>query len=110
MHLCGPHCQNPIELADVPASGEVTCAECGSSFNLDPYLTRSEATAAGKRLGKFELLSSVGQGASAASSRRKTPSLTVSWRSRYRFQLPAVRYVGNSFRPARTLPPGSFPR
>jgi formylglycine-generating enzyme required for sulfatase activity len=62
MHLCCPHCQNPIELADVPASGTITCDECRSSFHLDPHATRSEAMAAGKRIGKFELITWLGQG------------------------------------------------
>jgi len=39
MHLCCPHCQNPIELADVPASGAITCDERRSSFNIDPHAT-----------------------------------------------------------------------
>jgi serine/threonine protein kinase len=63
MQLCCPQCQNPIELADVPSNGEITCAGCGSSFHVDPYATRSQASGAGKRLGKFELLSWLGQGA-----------------------------------------------
>jgi len=63
MHLCCPHCQNPIELADVPSSGTITCEECRSSFHIDPHATRSEATAAGKRIGTFELLTWLGQGA-----------------------------------------------
>jgi hypothetical protein len=46
MHLCCPHCQKPIELADVPSSGQITCIECGSSFNLDPNATRSQSPAA----------------------------------------------------------------
>jgi formylglycine-generating enzyme required for sulfatase activity/tRNA A-37 threonylcarbamoyl transferase component Bud32 len=66
MHLCCPHCQNPIELADVPSSGEITCTGCGSSFHIDPYATRSEAVSAGQRLGKFELLTWLGQGAFGA--------------------------------------------
>jgi WD40 repeat protein/tRNA A-37 threonylcarbamoyl transferase component Bud32 len=63
MHLRCPHCRNPIELADVPGTGELTCAACGSSLRLDPDATQSEAAGAGKRLGKFELLAWVGQGA-----------------------------------------------
>jgi len=63
MHICCPNCQNPIELADVPSSGEIACTSCGSSFHLDPNATRSEATVAGKRLGKFQLVTWLGQGA-----------------------------------------------
>jgi hypothetical protein len=39
MHLRCPHCQNPIELADLPSGGDITCAGCGSSFQLDQFAT-----------------------------------------------------------------------
>jgi hypothetical protein len=63
MHLRCPHCQNPIELADLPSGGEITCAGCGSSFQLDKFATTTFTTPANKRLGKFEILDTVGQGA-----------------------------------------------
>ena len=62
MHLSCPHCHNPIELADVPDRGEITCAGCGSSFNLDKLSTANWKNES-KRIGKFEVLSTVGQGA-----------------------------------------------
>ena len=43
MHLRCPHCQNPIEIADVPSGGEIICSGCGSSFTFDPYATSSDA-------------------------------------------------------------------
>ena len=64
MHLRCPHCQNPIELADLPSGGEITCAGCGSSFKLADFAsTATWDKAAGKRLGKFEVLSTLGHGA-----------------------------------------------
>jgi len=63
MHLRCPHCQNPIELADLPSGGEITCAGCGSSFQLDKFATATISTSANKRLGKFEILSTLGHGA-----------------------------------------------
>ncbi|MBM3994094.1 MAG: serine/threonine protein kinase, partial [Planctomycetes bacterium] len=62
MHLQCPHCKNPIELVDIPISGEITCAGCGSSFNFDPYATLSLAPSA-QRIGKFEILTVLGEGA-----------------------------------------------
>ena len=63
MHLRCPHCQNPIELADLPSGGDVTCAGCGSSFQLTDSSTVSWNGLANKRLGKFEVLATVGHGA-----------------------------------------------
>src|SRR5450631_120467 len=63
MHLRCPHCQNPIELADVPSGGEITCAGCGSSFQLDKFATATWDGPAKKFIGKFEVLATVGQGA-----------------------------------------------
>src|SRR4051812_2705297 len=64
MHLFCPHCQIPIELVTLPASGEVLCASCGSTFRVesDDTLTWSGA-GHGERLGRFELLSVLGTGA-----------------------------------------------
>ena len=57
VQLACHHCQSPIELATVPASGEVLCAACGSTFRVedDATVTWSEA-ACGRKLGRFELL------------------------------------------------------
>jgi WD40 repeat protein/tRNA A-37 threonylcarbamoyl transferase component Bud32/tetratricopeptide (TPR) repeat protein len=67
-HVRCPHCQNPIELTVVPASGEVICAACGSTFRLEFGSTatwghRAQGhRAPGRRLGRFELLQAVGSG------------------------------------------------
>ena len=62
MHLRCPHCQNPIEIADVPSATEITGPGCGSSFTFDPYATTSKAPPA-QRIGKFEVLTLLGEGA-----------------------------------------------
>jgi WD40 repeat protein/serine/threonine protein kinase len=62
MHLRCPHCHNAIELADVPSGGDVTCAGCGSSFQLASYTTQSWQKPDTKRIGKFEVLDTVGHG------------------------------------------------
>src|ERR1700735_3461112 len=63
MHLRCPHCQNPIELADIPSGGEITCTGCGSSFHLHKFATATFTAPSNKRLGKFEILDTVGHGA-----------------------------------------------
>src|SRR5262245_39611874 len=62
MHLRCPHCQNPIELSDVPAGGEVICAGCGSSLQLAGTTTAGWNEPESHRIGKFEILSTLGQG------------------------------------------------
>src|SRR6516164_4463363 len=63
MHLRCPHCQNPIELADVPSGGEIICTSCGSSFQVAGLSTITWDGPAKKRIGKFEILSTIGHGA-----------------------------------------------
>jgi WD40 repeat protein len=62
MHLRCPHCHNPIELADVPSAGEITCAGCGSSFQLASFTTQFWQKPDAKRVGKFEVLDMLGHG------------------------------------------------
>ncbi|HEV3261203.1 MAG TPA: protein kinase [Gemmataceae bacterium] len=63
MHLLCPHCHNTIELVQFTANEDIVCPSCGSSFRLD-----AEGTApwpredVRKKLGKFELLGTVGSG------------------------------------------------
>jgi hypothetical protein len=63
MHLRCPHCQNPIEIADVPSGGDITCPGCGSSFQVAGLSTITWDGPTKKRIGKFEILSTVGHGA-----------------------------------------------
>jgi serine/threonine protein kinase len=63
MHLHCPHCHNPIEVADLPSGGEITCLGCGSNFQLTGVSTAAWDKPAQERLGKFELLGILGQGA-----------------------------------------------
>ena len=63
MHLRCPHCQNPIEIADVPSGGDITCTSCGSSFQLAGVSTVTWDGPTKKRIAKFEILSTIGHGA-----------------------------------------------
>jgi tRNA A-37 threonylcarbamoyl transferase component Bud32 len=62
MHILCPHCHNPIEVIKLSAWAEIICPSCGSSVRLETDSTGSEQRA-GQKLGKFELLDTVGQGA-----------------------------------------------
>ncbi|HEV3259848.1 MAG TPA: protein kinase, partial [Gemmataceae bacterium] len=63
MHILCPHCHNPIELLKITSREEVLCPSCGSSFRLEGESTTGLNTAIGQKLGRFELLEEVGQGA-----------------------------------------------
>jgi hypothetical protein len=63
MHLLCPHCQNLIELAKISHREEIFCPSCGSSFRLEGESTTGWVPPKGQKIGKFELIDFVGQGA-----------------------------------------------
>jgi serine/threonine protein kinase len=63
MHLLCPHCRNAVEIADVPSGGEITCTSCGSSFQVAGLSTVTWDGPTKKRIGTFEILSTIGHGA-----------------------------------------------
>src|SRR5262245_7944412 len=76
MHLICPHCQNPIELVTLTASGEVLCAACGSTFRVEADTTVDwNGTSRGGNLGRFELRSVVGTGAFGTVYKAHDPQL-----------------------------------
>ncbi|HVC95316.1 MAG TPA: serine/threonine-protein kinase, partial [Pirellulales bacterium] len=63
MHILCPHCRNPIEVVNANPREEIACPACGSSFRRELESTASWEPNAGQKLGNFELLDTVGQGA-----------------------------------------------
>jgi serine/threonine-protein kinase len=72
MHLLCPHCHNPIELVHLDPRAEVACPSCGSSFNLVANSTTAPAV---EKLGRFELLETLGQGAFGTVLKANDPEL-----------------------------------
>ena len=67
MQIRCPHCHNPIDVVNDDPSGDVSCPSCGSCFNLakDTETAQDDGTH-GKKLGHFQLLHCLGQGAFGA--------------------------------------------
>jgi serine/threonine protein kinase len=62
MHILCPHCHNPIEVVHIVPQVEIACPSCGSSFHLETGTTMADR-GVGQKLGKFQLVEMVGQGA-----------------------------------------------
>ena len=55
-----PHCHHPVELTDIAEPLDLTCPSCGIDFALSDT---GESTQIGKRVGHFEILDNLGEGA-----------------------------------------------
>jgi len=62
LHIRCPHCNNPVELLDDSIDKDVTCATCGSTFNLIEEDDSPEARMSGRKLGRFQLIEQLGIG------------------------------------------------
>lgn len=63
MHILCPHCHNPIEVVKLDPREEIACPSCGSSFKLAGETSTTAWQSQGKKLGRFEILDTLGQGA-----------------------------------------------
>ena len=64
MQIRCPHCHNPLEMVNDDPSNDVSCPSCGSCFNLAKETeTAHDDGTYGKKLGHFQLLHCLGQGA-----------------------------------------------
>jgi tRNA A-37 threonylcarbamoyl transferase component Bud32 len=63
MQIVCPNCHSPIELLNISARQEIVCTACGLTFRLDLGSTTGWCPRSGHKLGKFEVIDTVGQGA-----------------------------------------------
>jgi eukaryotic-like serine/threonine-protein kinase len=75
MHILCPHCRNPIELVELSPREEIACPSCGSSFRLQHYSTTRESETQVRKIGRFEVLDTLGQGAFGTVYRARDPEL-----------------------------------
>jgi WD40 repeat protein/tRNA A-37 threonylcarbamoyl transferase component Bud32 len=75
MHILCPNCHNPIELVKLKPREEIACPSCGSSFHLETESTTSGQPGPGQKVGKFELLDTVGHGAFGTVYKAHDPEL-----------------------------------
>jgi tRNA A-37 threonylcarbamoyl transferase component Bud32 len=75
MHILCPHCRNPIEVVKLSPREEIACPSCGSSFRVETDSTTGWEQLAGRKLGKYEVLESVGQGAFGTVYKARDPEL-----------------------------------
>ncbi len=73
MHILCPHCRNPIEVVKLSAAEEILCPSCGSSFRLETGSTQPLAGV--RKLGRFQLIETVGTGAFGTVYKARDPEL-----------------------------------
>jgi tRNA A-37 threonylcarbamoyl transferase component Bud32 len=75
MHILCPHCNSPIELVKLAPREEIACTSCGSSFHLADMSTTGWSPGGGQKLGRFEVLDTLGHGAFGTVYKARDPEL-----------------------------------
>jgi serine/threonine protein kinase len=77
MHIECPQCRNPIEIVESEAAHEIACPSCGSCvLTSDLQATRTFGeTPPISKLGRYELVEKIGQGAFGSVWRARDPEL-----------------------------------
>src|SRR5262245_59258874 len=75
MQVPCPTCKESIVVEPGQDRQEIVCPSCGSTFRLENLTTLDWKMVAGQRVGRFELLDTVGQGAFGTVYRARDPEL-----------------------------------